>query len=120
MPRLVFCVDKVTVTPDRTISGSYGLVAIGPRCDRSAIFATISSSGRISRSISRPTRGRAITNDWRISMARTIAGNRATGGSDQRPMYDGRRLVVRSIDRCIRRPIVRAIVAYFDRSYDHS
>ena len=28
------------------------LVAIGPRCDRSTIFATISSSGRIPRSIS--------------------------------------------------------------------
>ena len=38
------------------------------------------------RSISTP--GRAITNDWRISMARAIAGNRATSGSDQRPMYD--------------------------------
>ena len=38
------------------------------------------------RSIS--TRGRAITNDWRISMTRVIAGNRATSGSDQRLMYD--------------------------------
>ena len=34
------------------------------------------------------TRGRAITNDWRISMARAIAGNRATSGSDQRLMYE--------------------------------
>ena len=33
-------------------------------------------------------RGRSITNDWRISMARAIVGNRATNGSDQRPMYD--------------------------------
>ena len=62
------------------------LVAIGPRCDQSAMFATISSSSRIPRSIS--TRGRAFTNDWRISMARAIVGNRATSGSDQRPMYD--------------------------------
>ena len=30
----------------------------------------------------------AITNDWRMSMARSIVGNRATSGSDQRPMYD--------------------------------
>ena len=70
-------------------SGSYDfwivrLVAIGPMCDRSAMFATISSSCRIPRSIS--TRGRAITNDWRISMARAIVGNRATSGSDKRPM----------------------------------
>ena len=60
--------------------------AIGPRCDRYAMFATISSSGRIPRSISK--RGRAVINDWRISMARATAGNRATSGSDQRPMYD--------------------------------
>ena len=78
---------KATVTPD----GSYDFwivrsVAIGPRCERSAKFATISSIGRIWRSIS--TRGRAITNDWTISMARAIVGNRATSGSDKRPMYD--------------------------------
>ena len=48
------------------------------------MFATISSRDR--RSIY--TRGRANTNDWRISMARAIEGNRATSGSDQRPMYD--------------------------------
>ena len=29
------------------------------------------------------TRGRAITNDWRISMARSVVGNRATSGSDR-------------------------------------
>ena len=62
------------------------LVAIGSMCDRSGNVATISSSGRIPRLIS--TYGRAITNDWRISMARAIVGNRATSGSDQRPMYD--------------------------------
>ena len=72
-------------------TGSYDfwivrLVANGPRCDRSSMFATISSSGRIPPSIS--TRGRAITNDWRILMARAIVGNRAASGSDQRPMYD--------------------------------
>ena len=36
----------------------------------------------------RSTRCRAITNDWRISMTRVIAGNRATSGSDQISMYD--------------------------------
>ena len=98
-------------------TGSYDLwiirlVAIWPRCDRSAMSATISYSGRMPRSIC--TRGGAITNDWRISMARAIAGNRATSGSDQWPMTinrDGRRPMVRSIDRCILVPIVRAIVA---------
>ena len=75
---------------DNRPTGSYDswivrLVAIGPRCDRSAIYATIPQQRRISRSIS--TRGRAITDDWRISMARAIAGNRAASGSDQRPMY---------------------------------
>ena len=43
-----------------------------------AIFAMISSSGRIPRLIS--TCGRVVTNDWRILMARAIVGNRATSG----------------------------------------
>ena len=63
-----------------------GPIATSRTIDRSAMFATIFSSGRIPRSIS--TRGRAITNDWRISMARAIVGNRATSSIDQRPMYD--------------------------------
>ena len=33
---------------------------------------------------------------------------------------DGRRPVVQSIDRCLLRPIVRAIVASCDRSYEHA
>ena len=35
-------------------------------------------------------------------------------------IYDGRRPMVRSIDRCILRPIVRALVAPEDRWYDQS
>ena len=118
-------------------TGSYDfwiirLVAIGPRCDRSAIFATISSSGRIPRSIS--THDRAITNDWRTSMARAIAGNRATSGSDQwlmhdqswRPATDG--TINRSLhpvpDRTSTRdilwPSVRSIMAPEDRWYNQS
>ena len=83
------------------------MVAIVPRCERSAMFATISSSARIRRLIS--TRGRAITNNTKISMARAIVGNRATSGSDQRPMYD--QLLRRTTDRTINRG---------DRSYDQS
>ena len=71
---------RIVVFLDRTVGCDW------PKCDRSAIFATMSSSDRIPRSTS--TRGRAITNDLRISMARAIAGNRATSGSDQRLMYD--------------------------------
>ena len=56
-----------------------------------------------------PTRGCAITNDRRILMVRSIVVNRATSGSDQRPMYDQ-----------LLRPIVRAIVASCDRAYDQS
>ena len=63
------------------------------------MFATISSSGRIRRLIS--TRGRAITNNTKISMARAIVGNRATSGSDQRPMYD--QLLRPATDRTIKR-----------------
>ena len=95
------------------------LVAIGPRCDRSAIFATISSSGRIPRSTY--MRRRAITNDWRISMARAIVGNRATiGGSDHRPIVTAGDRCNDQQDRCIQRPIVRALVACCDRAYDKS
>ena len=84
------------------------------------MFATISSSGRIRRSIS--TRGRAITNDWRISMARAIVGNRATSGGDQRPMYDQllRSTTDRTINRDGRRPMVRSIVASCNRSCEQS
>ena len=103
------------------------------------MFATISSSGRIRRSVS--TRGRAITNDWRMSMARAIVGNCATSGSDQRPMCD--QLFRPTTDRTInrvdrsydqswrlatdgtinrggRRPMVRSIVASCDWSYKQS
>ena len=53
--------------------------------------------------------GRAVTNDREISMARDIVGNRATSGSDQRPMYD--QLLRPTTDRTINRG---------DRSYDQS
>ena len=75
------------------------LVAFGLRCDRSAMFATISSGRRILRSIS--THDQTITNDWRISIARAIVGNGATSGSDQRPT-------------------VRSIVTAGDRWYEQS
>ena len=91
-------------------------------------------------------RGRVITNDWRISMARAIVGNRATSGSDQRPMYDQLlrpatdriraivescmwsivRPIVTSCDRAYtinrgtRRPIVRSMVRCNDQSHDQS
>lgn len=86
------------------------MVAIWPRYDQSAMFATISICDRILRLLLRlvvghrtigGTRGRAITNDWRRSIARSIVGNRATSGGDQRP-------------------IVRSIVATCDRSHDRS
>ena len=69
-----------------------------------------------------PALDRAITNDWRISMARSIVGNRANSGSDQRLMYDQllRPTTERSINRCILRPIVRSIVTSCDRSVDQS
>ena len=79
------------------------------------------------------TRGRAITNDWRRSMARSVVGNRATSGSYQRPIvtsvialddrsYDQswRQATDRTIDRGVRRPLVRSIVASCDRSYEQS
>ena len=69
-----------------------------------------------------PTRGRAITNGWKISMARSTVGNRATSSSDQRPMYDQllRPKNDSTINRRVRRPIVRSIVASCYRAYDQS
>ena len=52
---------------------------------------------------------RAIMNDWRISMAWAIVGNRATSGSDQQPMYE--QLLRPTTDRTINRG---------DRAYDQS
>ena len=107
-----------TVTQDRTISGSNDWL----RLDQggTAMFATIS------RSIS--THGRAITNDWRISMARAIVGNCATSGSDQRPPYD--QSLRPATDGTTNRPlppatdhiraIVQTLVASCDRAYDQS
>ena len=118
-------------------TGSYDfwivrLVAMGPRCDRSAMFATIFSSGRIPRSIC--TCGRAFKNDWRISMAIPIVGYRATSGSYQRSMFGqsgppatcatSNRSLHHAIDRTSNRgmlwPIVRALVASCYRVYAQS
>ena len=77
------------------------------------------------------SRGRVITNDWRISMERTIVGNRATSGSDQRLMHDqswqpatddtiNRSLhpaTDRTSNRGIQWPVVRALVASFPSIY---
>ena len=68
---------KYTVTPDLTVSGSYDWLRLG-QCatDRQWLLRSPAAVGRIPRSIS--ARGRAITNDWRISMVRAIVGSRAT------------------------------------------
>ena len=79
------------------------------------------------------TSGRAITNDWRRLIARSIVGNRAISGGDHRPIVrsiiasDDRphdqswcRVIDRTINRDVRRPIVRSIVTSGDRSSDES
>ena len=100
-------------------TGSYDfwivrLVAIGPNCDRSAIFATISSSGRIPRSISTRGRERTIGEYRWQEPSQEIVGPVVVINN-----RGGRRPMVRSIDRCILRLIVRSIVATYDRSYDN-
>ena len=71
------------------------------------MFSTITSSGRRgllrfvfgccllvdNRTIGR-THGHAIINDWRISMVKSIMGNRATGS---RPSGSNRQPIIRSI-----------------------
>ena len=67
------CSSKATVTPDRTIYGSYDWLRLGQGAtDRQFLLRSPA----------------AITNDLRISIARAIAGNRATSNNDQRLRYD--------------------------------
>ena len=128
--------NAATVIPHRTIGRDWAKVR--PICYICYDLRYIPRSTSMRR--------RAITNDWRISMARAIVGNRATkGGSDHRPMYDQslrpatdatiNRIVAssdrwydhswvapidRTITRSIVRPVVRSTVATYDRSYDQS
>ena len=84
-------------------------------------WAQVRPIGNVYYDLQQPTRGRAITNDWRISMARAIVGNRATSGSDQRPT-DVRSVIApddRSYDQSWRQ-IGRSIVTAGERWYDQS
>ena len=70
------------------------------------MFATISRSGGILRLVfgwwSSHDWSYAISNDWGRLMQRSIVGNRVTSGSD------------RTVNYCVRRPIVRSIVVSGD------
>ena len=116
-------------TQDRD-SGSYDwefvrLDAIWPRYDRSAMSATISGSGCIlsdwSLTMGR-TRGRAITHNWKRLMAKSVAGNRATSGSDHRLIVGQslRPMTDRTINLGVVWLVARSIVASGDGSPDHS
>ena len=116
--QLLIYLRKATVTPDRTITGSYDWLRLDQGAtDRQFLLRSPVVVAYRDRFL------RDITNDWRISMAISIAGNRATSGSDQQLMYyqswwpatDG------TINRSLHpAPIVRAIVAYCDGAYDQS
>ena len=97
------------------MSGSCDWLRLGQDAtDRQCLLRSPAAAGRIPRLIS--TRGRAITNDWRISMARAIVGNRATSGNDRRSMYD--QSWRPATDG--RGAYDQSIVASRDRSYEHS
>ena len=79
------------------------------------------------------TRGRAITNDWRRTMTRSVVCNCSNSGDDHRPILrsiiasDDRsyhqsacRVTDRTINRGILRPIIRSVMGYCDRSHDQS
>ena len=92
---------KVTVTPDRTISGSYNWLRLGQGAiDRQCLLRSPAPVANRDRSFllvvghrtSGRTRGRAINTDCRRSMTRSIISNE----------------------------IVRLVVAINDRSYDQS
>ena len=97
--------SEATVTPDRTISGSYDWLRVGQGAtDRQFLLRSPAAVAYRDRSLSV------------VALSRTIGEYRS-----QEPSQDIVRLVVAINDRCTinrdgRRPIVRAIVAYCDRS----
>ena len=112
---------NATVTPDRTISGSYDWLRLGQGAtDRQCLLRPPAADGRIRRSIY--TRGWAITNDWRISIARAIVGNRATIAINDRCTisYFNRRPSVRSIVVTVRTINREGRGRWYDQSLHHS
>ena len=102
-----------------SLTGSYDLwivrlVAIRRRCDRSSMFATISSNGRSHTAIDIYARSRYINWENIDGLSVVAINDRCT------TIHDGWLPIARSIDRCLLRPTVRAIVASCDRSYDNS
>ena len=124
------CVVMITIyvivntrTPLKLIKPhSYRIVRFMDRtigCD----WAKVRPIGNVSYDLQQRSHTAIDLYPWRISMATAIVGNRATfvATNDRCTINrDGRRPMVQSIDRCILRPIVRAIVASCDRSYEHS
>ena len=74
---LILLLTKVTVTPDRAISGSYDWFRLGQDAtDRQCLLRS-----------NRAYRDRSLlVVALSRTMARAFVGNRATSGSDQRPM----------------------------------
>ena len=113
--------SKATVPPDRTISGSYDWFRLC-QCATDRQYLLLSSAAVAYRDRSLRV----------VALSRTIGECRwqepsqeivrlVVAINDQCTINrDGRRPMVRSIDHCILRTIVRAIVAYSDRSYEHS
>ena len=113
----------------RSYTGSYDfwivrLVALWPRCDRSAMSVTISSSGCILRLIFSVWAHAWSCDHQRVEkiMARSLVDNRATSGSDHRPIVGQslRPTTDRTINRGVVWLIVRSIVGSGDRSRDQS
>ena len=111
---------KATVTPDRTISGSYDWLRLGQGAtDRQCLLRSPVAVACRDRSLRVVALSRTIGEyRWQepsLGIVRLVVviNGRCTINRD------GRRPMVRSIDCCILRPIVRAIVASCDRSYDH-
>ena len=84
----MFALALATVTPDRTISGSYDWLRFGQgatdrQCPQRSPVPVVYRDWSLSFD---RTRGRAITNDSRRWMALSVAGNRATIGNDHQPI----------------------------------
>ena len=111
--------SKSTVTPYRTISGSYEWLRLGQGAtDRQWLLRSPAAVAYRDRSLRMVALSRTIGEyrwqEQEIVRLVVAINDRCTINRD------GRRPMIPSIDRCILRSIVRAIVASCDRRYDQS
>ena len=117
----MFKTSKASVTWDHTISGSYNWLRLG-QCatDRQFLLRSPAAVAYRDRSLCVVALSHTI-GEYRWQEPSQEIVRLVVAINDRCTINrDGRRAMVRSIDRCILRSIVRAIVISSDRAYDQS